>query len=460
MMIEYNRNSYMKKINLNKFLTACLFGFSLTAGLTACTFEDDDYFEESAALRVEHAAQKVQDILTSSPNGWVMQYFCGSSVDNFEGFNLFARFDKSGKVTIAGNHRYLRDGNANKYTESESIYNMLQEDGLVLAFNTWNDVLTPFSDPVDPTAAPKSLVKDGAGMGGDYNFVVMSYNDEEIILRGERHGGEVRLVKCDRAWQEYIDATNELKNAITNTSINSYYVIADNDTLYFSNLRNGVTQYTENLTNYVKLDYLSNCFTPWGFRFEHQDSIGSHAFHEFKLAEDKSCLLNEDGSVKVIAYWDSYVVNHTAVWKMDESKYTAELKTILGQIDSALKTVNSAYSLEGVGLGKSSGSNSVIGLVISFYTNTAKTKTNNIGMEMMSSRLSYGQISITKDADPKTDKNFDSLAARSADLKPLVNSLASQIVGTYMMTPNDFFLPTEVLFEPVNGGFPFQLNSK
>jgi hypothetical protein len=132
----------------------------------------------------------------------------------------------------------------------------------------------------------------------------------------------------------------------------------------------------------------------------------------------------------------------------------------LGQIDSALKTVNSAYSLEGVGLGKSSGSNSVIGLVISFYTNTAKTKTNNIGMEMMSSRLSYGQISITKDADPKTDKNFDSLAARSADLKPLVNSLASQIVGTYMMTPNDFFLPTEVLFEPVNGGFPFQLNSK
>ena len=133
----------MKNTNLNNTLTACLFCFGLMAGMTACTFEDDDYFEESAALRVEHAAEKVQDILTSAPNGWVMQYFCGTSVDHFEGFNIFARFEKSGKVTLAGNHRFLRDGNANKYTEYSSIYNMLQEDGLVLAFNTWNDILTP-----------------------------------------------------------------------------------------------------------------------------------------------------------------------------------------------------------------------------------------------------------------------------------------------------------------------------
>ena len=447
----------MKKTNLNKFLMACLFGFSLTVGFTACTFEDDDYFEESAALRVEHAAQKVQDILTSSPNGWVMQYFCGSSVDNFEGFNLFARFDKSGKVTIAGNHRYLRDGNANKYTESESIYNMLQEDGLVLAFNTWNDVLTPFSDPVDPTAAPKSLVKDGAGMGGDYNFVVMSYNDDEIILRGERHGGEVRLVKCDRTWQEYIDATNELKNAITNTSINSYYVIADNDTLYFSNLRNGVTQYTENLTNYVKLDYLSNCFTPWGFRFEHQDSIGSHAFHEFKLAEDKSCLLNEDGSVKVIACWDSYVVNHTAVWKMDVSLFSAEQSNLFNLIDEEFKKYNSNCSLESIGIGKSSGSGAVTGLVFTFYTNAAKTKTNTAGLALTLTKPAFGQLQIVSKAEDEYDKNMNAINTRADNMVNLARSFAATLNGTYEMVPDNYFLPTGAQFNAVNGGTSFVL---
>lgn len=448
----------MKNTNLNNTLTACLFCFGLMAGMTACTFEDDDYFEESAALRVEHAAEKVQDILTSAPNGWVMQYFCGTSVDHFEGFNIFARFDKSGKVTLAGNHRFLRDGNANKYTEYSSIYNMLQEDGLVLAFNTWNDILTPLVDPVDPSSAPNSLVKDGAGMGGDHNFVVMSYSDDEIILRGERHGGEVRLVKCDRTWQEYIDATNELKNAITNTSISSYYVIADTDTLYFTNLRTGVTRYTENLTNYVKLDYLSNCFTPQGFRFEHQDSIGTHAFHEFILAEDNSCLVNEDGTVKVVACWDNYIVNHTAYWQMDESMFSTEQKSLFTQLEEAAKTFNSAWSLAGVGLGKSTGSNAVVGFVLSFYTNAAKTKTNTAGVALSMSKPAYGQIIIDYNKDCKVDKNMESLVKKSPEMENLARAFAATINGTYEITPNDYFLPTGGLFTAIGGGTTFKLN--
>jgi hypothetical protein len=448
----------MKNTNLNNTLTACLFCFGLMAGMTACTFEDDDYFEESAALRVEHAAEKVQDILTSAPNGWVMQYFCGTSVDHFEGFNIFARFEKSGKVTLAGNHRFLRDGNANKYTEYSSIYNMLQEDGLVLAFNTWNDILTPLVDPVDPSSAPNSLVKDGAGMGGDHNFVVMSYSDDEIILRGERHGGEVRLVKCDRTWQEYIDATNELKNAITNTSISSYYVIADTDTLYFTNLRTGVTRYTENLTNYVKLDYLSNCFTPQGFRFEHQDSIGTHAFHEFILAEDNSCLVNEDGTVKVVACWDNYIVNHTAYWQMDESMFSTEQKSLFTQLEEAAKTFNSAWSLAGVGLGKSTGSNAVVGFVLSFYTNAAKTKTNTAGVALSMSKPAYGQIIIDYNKDCKVDKNMESLVKKSPEMENLARAFAATINGTYEITPNDYFLPTGGLFTAIGGGTTFKLN--
>ena len=448
----------MKNTNLNNTLTACLFCFGLMAGMTACTFEDDDYFEESAALRVEHAAEKVQDILTSAPNGWVMQYFCGTSVDHFEGFNIFARFEKSGKVTLAGNHRFLRDGNANKYTEYSSIYNMLQEDGLVLAFNTWNDILTPLVDPVDPSSAPNSLVKDGAGMGGDHNFVVMSYSDDEIILRGERHGGEVRLVKCDRTWQEYIDATNELKNAITNTSISSYYVISDTDTLYFTNLRTGVTRYTENLTNYVKLDYLSNCFTPQGFRFEHQDSIGTHAFHEFILAEDNSCLVNEDGTVKVVACWDNYIVNHTAYWQMDESMFSTEQKSLFTQLEEAAKTFNSAWSLAGVGLGKSTGSNAVVGFVLSFYTNAAKTKTNTAGVALSMSKPAYGQIIIDYNKDCKVDKNMESLVKKSPEMENLARAFAATLNGTYEITPNDYFLPTGGLFTAIGGGTTFKLN--
>ena len=95
--------------------------------LTGCSrFEEADLFEESAALRIEHNAEKLQQILVNAPYGWVMQYYTGRGVAVFEGFNLFAKFEKGGKVTLAGNHRYLRNGNANKYTECASLYELIR----------------------------------------------------------------------------------------------------------------------------------------------------------------------------------------------------------------------------------------------------------------------------------------------------------------------------------------------
>ena len=373
---------FMKKRHFNRFLMMGLMAFCVTVATTSCKFEEDDYFPESASLRVEHAIDNVQNILCAPENGWVMQYFCGTGVAQFEGFNLYAKFDKNGKVTLASNHRYLRGGNAGKYTEATSLYSLLLEDGPVLAFNTWNDVLTPFVDPVSYAAAPNNLVKDGEGMEGDHNFVIMSYNDDEIILRGERHGAEVRLTKSPTLWTDYIADTDKLKNYITNTSISSYYVTTDTDTLYFTGLRNGRFRYCENLTNPVKLDSLACVFTPKGFRTEREDSIGAHKFHEFTLAEDSTCLVSEDGTVKVMATWDNYIANHTAVWKMDKDLFTAEQNDLFDKINAEIKKFNSAWSLASIGIGQSSGTNKVVGLVLTFYTNAAKTKTNTAGVSL------------------------------------------------------------------------------
>lgn len=449
----------MKKIHLNKFLLAGMVCCGIASLFTSCRFEEDDYFDESASLRVEHAIDQVRDNLSSAENGWVMQYFCGTGVAHFEGFNLFAKFDKNGKVTIAGNHRFLRDGNANKYTEANSLYSLLLEDGPVLAFNTWNDVLTPFVDPVAYYAAPNSLVKDGEGMQGDHNFVVMSNNDNEIILRGERHSAEVRLVKCDRSWADYIADTETMKNSFTNSSINEYYVINNNnDTLYFSGLRNGRFRYTEDLVKGVKLDSLSCVFTPNGFRTEHTDSIGSCKFHEFKMAEDKTCLKNEDGSVKVIGRWDAFIVNHTAIWKMDAELFTPEQAALFTQIDEELKKHNANWSLESIGIGKSSGSNTVVGLVLTFYTNTAKTKTNTAGLAMTMARPAYGQMTINCTAEDKIDKNMETIKKKATNLEQLSRDFAALISGTYKMTPDNYFLPTGGQFEAINGGTTFKLN--
>lgn len=439
-----------------------IYRYALLAALpsllfTACRFEDEDYFDEPAALRIEHSAQEVQNILVSAPQGWVMQYYLGTGVDQYEGFNLFARFENNDRVTLAGNHRMLRHGNKGKYTEATSIYEMLQEDGLVLAFNTWNDVLTPFVDPVSPDAAPDNIYKDGAGMEGDHNFVIMSYNDNEVIMRGERHSAEVRLVACDRSWEDYIAATAKAKSFFTNTLISSYYVLGETDTLYFTGLSSGKPTYAERITNAVRAKQVACCFTPQGFRLEHEDSIGSNKFHEFTLSPDSTCLQNEDGTVKVVACWDNFIVSHTSVWKMDASLFSAEQQSLFAQINAEIKKHNSAWELESMGLGKGTGGNAVNGLVLTFYTNATKTRTNTAGLGMNFAKTAYGQMSIDCDETNKVDNNMTSIKKKATDLETLSRQFAATLKGTYDMVPDNYFLPTGGTFTAVNGGTSFKL---
>ena len=455
--MEIMITTFMKKIQFNRFLFVSLVAFCITVATTSCRFEEDDYFSESASLRVEHAIDSVRSVLTQAPNGWVLQYFCGTGVAHFEGFNLFANFDKNGKVTMASNHRLLRNGNAGKYTEAVSLYSLLLEDGPVLAFNTWSDVLTPFVDPVNPWAAPSNLMKDGEGMQGDHNFVIIRHNHDEVILRGERHDAEVRLVKCPTTWQEYIADTDKLKSYITNTSIASYYVTTDTDTLYFTGLRNGRFRYSENLTNPVKLDSLSCVFTPKGFRTERQDSIGTRVFHEFTLSADSTCLVNEDGTVKVMATWDNYMMSHSAVWKMDQELFTAEQKDLFDKINTEIKKFNSAWSLESLGIGQSSGTNKVVGLVLTFYTNTSKTKTNTAGVSVPMTRIGLGKMQISYTKDEKVDKNMESIVKKAPDVETYARSFANLLNGTYNITPNNYFLPTGGEYNAVSGGITFRL---
>lgn len=445
----------MMKRNISLIaICVALAGFTLVG---CSRFEEEDLFSESAALRIEHNAEKLQEILVNAPQGWVVQYYTGRGVSVFEGFNLFAKFDKGGMVTMAGNHRFLRDGNAGKYTEASSLYEVIREDGLVLAFNTWNDILTPFVDPVAPWAAPKNIVKDGAGMQGDQNLVVKSMKEDEIIFRGERYDAEVRMAKLDRDWQTYINDTETMRNLITNDVITSYYLVAGNDTLYCVGPRSGRYRIADRVNNPLKIDSVSCCFTPTGFRNEKADTLGGRRFQEFKLNEDRTALVNEDCTVQVIPTWDTYIVSvRSALWNFDQDKLSDEQKGLLEEINTELNTFNKNYSLAQVGLGRSTGSGAIKGLVVTFYTNTAKTKTNTVGLSLNTTRTSYGQMRIEYSEDADIDKNLSTIGAKS-NTEALMRQFAATLSGIYTVVPNNYFLPTGCDLHAVGGGADYTL---
>ena len=448
----------MKTKYFSKLSFAFLVGCGFASVLTSCRFEDEDYFDKPAALRIEQTTDDIKKILVEAPNGWIMQYFTG--MDDVEGFNLMARFDASGKVTLAGNHRYLRDGNANKYIERTSLYEMLREDGPVLAFNTWNDVLTPFVDPVSYASAPNVLEKDGEGMHGDHNLVVTSYSKDEILLRGERYGAVVRMFPCPYAtWQEYIDATATAKATFATSVIPNYYVTNGTDTLYFKGLRNGVVTYCERINEPLFPSTINCVFTPKGFRLHHQNNVGGTPFQEFTMAQDSTCLVSENDSVRVIACWDTYLLSRTAVWPLDASIFTEEQSLIISKLSDELAKYSANYSYAGIGIGRTTGAQSVYGLVLSFYTNKAKTRTNMAGLSMDFAKKTLGEVVISCPADAIADNNLQVIANRGgAEILHLMHQFAATISGNYHVTPNNYFLPTNATYTSSDGGTTFKLN--
>ena len=447
----------MNKSSLYAALAAALL-VAATAGVTSCRFEDEDYFEESASLRLEHYLDSAETYLVAPDYGWVMQYFCGTQNFQFEGFNLFAKFYESGKVLMAGNHRMLRDGNAGLYTEDTSLYSLIQEDGPVLAFDTWNDILTVFADPVNPFAAPTTITNDGQGMNGDYNFVLMSLSDDIINLTGERYRASVRLVKCEMEWEDYIDATSQAKSYFTNSTITNYYVTDAVDTMYICGLSAGKMLYCERISDPLQQDSMACCFTPTGFYLEDEHEVGESTFQEFTLSADSSKLVS--GDVECIAMWDAYAVGHTPLWVFDPDEFTTEMQEAFDAITPALQAYNSNYSLKNLSIGKSVGGNSVNGLVATFYTNANKSKTNVVAIEMGSSRPAFGQVTLTVDDDPAGDANLTLISKKATDLPDALKAFADLVVDTYDLTPNNYFLPTGATYTSTTGGLTFTLTEE
>lgn len=447
---------------MKKYISVITLGVAIAAiVLTGCSrFEEEDRFEESAALRIEHAADKLREILVNAPQGWVIQYYTGRGVSVFEGFNLFAKFEKGGKVTLAGNHRFLRDGNAGKYTEASSLYEIILEDGLVLAFNTWNDVLTPFVDPVAPWAAPNIIRNDGAGMQGDQNLVVTFMSENELRFRGERYSAQIRMVKADRDWQTYIADTEAMKSRITNNVINTYYITDGDTTMYFSGLRNGRYLFCERLVDSRKKDSLSCCFTPTGFRNERPDTLDGHVFQEFKMNEEGTALVNEDGTVRIIGTWDTYIAENTEVMWMDPESMSADLKALYDQLAVALQTIRSTYTLERIGLGNSQvvqGKDMVNGLVIEWKP-SKRVQPVRGGLALKRSVPAMGQMTITCAEDAKIDEELK--GTMNATVETAVRAFGAALAGTYEMTANSNFVPTAAQLQSVDSEKSFRIASE
>ncbi len=186
----------MKKIYYLLYLaTAVLFA--------ACTNEEDDLFDSSSALRADAAIEADLKILTDAANGWLMEYY-PEAQQSYGGYNVLLKFGTDGKVAASSE---LYDGE----DVTSGLFSVKQSAGIVLSFDTYNEIFHLFSDPSDPLGVGGS----GYGLEGDYDFLILEASAEKVVLKGKKTGGIATLTPMKGAWDEYIASVQQAEEEMS-----------------------------------------------------------------------------------------------------------------------------------------------------------------------------------------------------------------------------------------------------
>lgn len=259
--------------------------------IAACTHEEEDLFAESSAQRADATIKANLEVLTSPDNGWLMEYFPASQQE-YGGYNLLLSFGKDGQVKVAS-----EIAAADKTITS--LYSVNQSAGIVLSFDTYNDIFHVFSDPSDPLGASSP----GYGFEGDYDFLILEATAERVLLKGKKSGGYAVLTPMTGDWTEYITTIQEADEAMTFSKFKlelkgeEIPVKISDRTLTFT--------YTDAEGNEVSKT-ASYIVTPTGYKFYAPVEINGVSISEFKFdAAGEQFSEAGDATILLVPVWPS-----------------------------------------------------------------------------------------------------------------------------------------------------------
>lgn len=174
---------------MNKIIKISLLLLSLPLLLTSCLKDDNDVFSEASSKRLQQALEETRSILRSSENGWVMDYYVGTN-QVYGGYAFIVKFDS---LTVTASSE-VTDGSDTSY------YKLTTDNGPVLSFDTYNDVLHALATP---------SASNYEAYHADYEFQIVSATADKVVLRGRRTGNLMQMHPLTTTPEEYLKKVAE-----------------------------------------------------------------------------------------------------------------------------------------------------------------------------------------------------------------------------------------------------------
>ena len=356
----------MKSIR-NIFSVTILLAVALA--FTGCQGEEPDLFEKSAAERLNEIAKDYTAVLAESEAGWIMEYYPTNSNEDPTGLGylMLVDFDKNGSVKIG----MMNDLTEGAYEEATSLWEIITDNGPVLSFSTYNDILHFFSDP--------AIYEQGLGLEGDYEFVMVNVPEDHqtIMLKGKKRGTYVRLTRLPVGtdFQEYLADVRAFQQTMFAATAPNYdymqlgekeYEMADMSTT----LPNMYIYGTDAIANEYHIPFIvSKIDGAYHLRFRKApfdlEIEGEENPQEFVYDESQDKFICKENSAYVIEgdvpsrfFAKTLEGSGTIIWKFDRNTNKSEaMQALYDAAYNAFQTIS--YTLEGGAIIKVNGTDNL-----------------------------------------------------------------------------------------------------
>lgn len=283
----------------------------------ACNHDVDDVFDRSASQRLGQSVAFYDSLLQSAAYGWVMNYYPGDG--SYGGCAYTARFE-SGNVTLASELR-LSD-TIDVGTPVSSKYRVIEEQSVVLTFDTYNPLLHYFTEPSQQNVD---------GWQSDYEFVFMrtSIDGDTIFLRGKKYDTAMTLRRMTASDADYIARVVRMNKLVM--SVPHFFATVDGEQFP---IRLDDLEFTYPAASGDTTLVATFTYTPTGIEFFRPVVLGGVAFSVLTYDEATGQLVSPDGRVVILFPSNmQQVVNTYGQWSfvVDATKPAGECDDVLLQ---------------------------------------------------------------------------------------------------------------------------------
>ena len=393
----------------------------LAATFAACSRDEESLFDKPAAIRAQEAVDNAFDVLTSNESGWEMAYFPNLEA-SAKGYNMVLKFNKNGNVSVTAKNSATT---MNKImTDTASTWAVKSDYGPILTFDTYNDVFHAFSDPQE----------NGAGLLGDYEFLILKATPELVLLKGKKHSAyTVMRPMKNPDLTAYFAACEKMQTKLFgNNNIVTLHQGDNKMYLYkgadgqFQSAAYGSALVAEAATYHPLCATEDGIIVSTGFGEDVHDHIFYYDSIKGELKSDKGAIMNA-GNLNVL--FGAYFTDNAFGWAVEPAGQ-ASVDELLAAVNKAMK--NTSAKMKVMGYGYKQSLNMYEGgyfILINFsYKQGSKTQEKKL---VWTIDLTQDENGITVANAVPYDKNTETFLGQI----PAAQAVADLMLGSFSAKP-------------------------